>query len=209
MNRLRNYLLTGLLVLGPTVVSLWVTWKVFNALDNMLGQYLRFQRFGAHRIPGLGLLAMLGLLALVGWLASLVGGRGLLPLWDRLLTRIPGLSLVYSSTKNLGEAFLTQRQSVFKKVVLVPYPHPGIYAVAFVTAPPGRGIPEKLGPDVECVFVPSTPNPTTGFFQIVPRRNVVYLDWTVEEGIRTVVSGGVAQPGGPAAPDAHPRPAAS
>jgi uncharacterized membrane protein len=194
MNRLRKYLLTGLLVLGPTAVSLWVTWKVFNAVDNLLGQYLRFERFGDHRIPGLGLVAMLALLVLVGWIANLVGGRGLLPLWDRLLTRIPGLSIVYSSTKSLGEAFLTQRQAVFQKVVLVPYPHPGLYAIAFVTGAAGRGVTEKLGQDVECVFVPTTPNPTTGFFQIVPRQSVIVLDWTVEEGIKAILSGGAVQP---------------
>jgi uncharacterized membrane protein len=194
MNRLRNYLLTGLLVLGPTVVSVWVTWKVFNAVDNLLGQYLRFQRFGDQRIPGLGLVVMLVMLVLVGWIASLVGGRGLLPLWDRLLTRIPGLSIVYSSTKSLGEAFLTQRQAVFQKVVLVPYPHPGLYAVAFVTGAAGRGVAESVGGDVECVFVPTTPNPTTGFFQIVPRQSVIYLDWSVEEGIKVILSGGAVQP---------------
>jgi uncharacterized membrane protein len=202
MSRLRTYLLTGLVVLAPTVASLWVTWQVFSWLDGLLGRYLTFERFGDRRIPGLGLLAMLLLLAVVGWLATRVGGKPLMRLWDLLLTRIPGVSIVYSSTKSLGEAFLTKRQAVFQKVVLVPYPHPGIYAVAFVTAQPGSGVAEKLGPDVECVFVPNTPNPTTGFFQIVPKQSVIYLDWSVEDGIKAVVSGGAVQPAAAGPPGA-------
>lgn len=199
MGRLRNYAFAGLLLLGPTAVTLWVLYLVFNWLDNLLGRYMRFEGLvGGHRIPGLGLLATLVLLVIVGWVASWIGARPLLNMWDRLLTRIPGASIVYASTKSLGEAFLTRNQEVFRKVVLLPYPHSGIWAIGFLTTPPTEPMQarfrERVGEEVLSVFVPTTPNPTGGFYQMVPRSKVILLDWPVEEGIKVVMSGGLVQP---------------
>ncbi len=203
--RLRNYLVTGVLVLAPTAVTAFALYRLLNWIDNLLGRYLRFAAFDYHRVPGLGILATLVVLVIVGFLASSVGSGPLARLWDRMLTRIPGVGLVYGSTKSLGEAFLTQREGqAFRKVVLVQWPHPGMWRVGFVTGHVDPSIKQRLGDDVTCVFVPHTPNPASGFVHYVPKREVVYLDWSVEDGLKMIVSGGVVQPGPHAAAGSPP-----
>ncbi len=194
--RIRTYLFTGLLVLAPTAVTVFVLFRLLNWVDNLLGRYLRFEFVDYHRIPGLGLVATLLLLVVVGFVASLIGQGPLARLWDKMLSRIPGVGLVYGSTKSLGEAFLTQREGqAFRKVVLLQWPLPGVWRVGFVTGHVDPALKAKLGEDVACVFVPHTPNPASGFVHYVPKKDLVYLDWAVEEGLKVVVSGGVVQPG--------------
>jgi uncharacterized membrane protein len=194
---LRNYFLSGLLVLVPSAVTLWVFFRLLNWVDNLLGRYLRFAALDYHRVPGLGLLATILLLTIVGWVASWIGARPLVRMWDMLLTRIPGIGIVYGSTKSLGEAFLSKEQA-FRQVVLVPWPHPGMWRVGFITGRPSPDVSSKLATDVEVVFVPHTPNPASGFVQYVPRSQVIYLDWSVEYGLQVIISAGVVQPGQPA-----------
>ena len=192
---LRNYLLTGLLVLAPTAITLWVFFRLLNWVDNLLGQYFRFAALDYHRIPGIGLIATLLLLAIVGWMASWIGARSLFAMWDTLLTRIPGIGILYGSTKSLGEAFLSRKKEAFKQVVLVQWPHPGMWRVGFVTGPPSAEVRARFDEDIEVVFVPHTPNPASGFVQYVPKTSIVHLDWPIEDGLRVIVSGGVVQPG--------------
>lgn len=194
MHRLRDYLLTGLLVLAPSALTLWVFYRLLNFVDNILGRYLRFSFFDYHRIPGLGLLATLVLLTIVGALASRFGAGPLGRLWDRLLNRIPGIGIVYGSTKSLGEALLSKKERAFQRVVLVAWPHPGMWRVGFVTGRAPADVRRHLEEDIEVVFVPHTPNPASGFVHYVPRAQVIYLDWPVEEGLKVIVSGGVVQP---------------
>jgi uncharacterized membrane protein len=198
LGRLRNYLLTGLLALGPSAVTLWVFFRLLNWVDNLLGRYLKFSFFDYHRIPGLGLLATLLLLVIVGWLTSLlgswIGGRSLISMWDHLLTRIPGVGILYGSTKSIGEAFFTSRHDAFKQVVLVPWPYPGMWRVGFVAGRGSAAVKAALNEDVEVVFVPHTPNPASGFVHYVPRSQIVYLGWTIEDGLKVIVSGGAVQP---------------
>ena len=199
MGRLRNYLLTGLIALGPTALTLWVFIRLLNWMDNLLGRYFRFAALDYHRIPGIGLVATLLILFVVGWLTSWfgswIGGRSLLTMWDALLTRIPGVGILYGSTKSLGEAFLNSRKDTFKQVVLLPWPHPGVYRIGFIAGRPSPQVKEKLQQDIEVVFVPHTPNPASGFVHYVPRASLVYLDWSVEDGLKVIISGGVVQPG--------------
>jgi uncharacterized membrane protein len=198
MGRLRNYLLTGLLVLAPSAVTLWVFYRLLNYVDNILGRYFRFHALEYHRIPGIGLAATLLLLIIVGWMASWIGARPALRLWDHLLTRIPGIGILYGSTKSLGEAFFSKEPTVFQKVVLVPWPHAGMWRLGFITGRPGRDIQKQLPGDIEVVYVPHTPNPASGFVHYVPKSDLIYLNWPVEDGLRMVISGGVVQPGAPA-----------
>ena len=199
MGRLRNYLIAGLLALAPSAVTLWVLYRLLNWTDNLLGRYLRFPGLGNHRIPGLGLVATFVLLLIVGWLATIIGrwlgGRPMLSMWDNLLSRIPGVGILYGSTKSFGEAFFTSRGTTFKQVVLVPWPSPGIYRIGFIAASPSPSVRRRLGDDIEVVFVPHTPNPASGFVHYVPRSQIVPLDWSVEQGLKVVVSGGALQPG--------------
>jgi uncharacterized membrane protein len=211
MRRLRDYLLTGLLALGPTAVTLWVFLRLLYAVDRWLGDNLRVLGLSAQRVgfpgdhlPGLGLAATLLLLILVGWIVSLlggwIGGRSLYAMWEHLLSRIPGVGILYGSTKSIGQAFVGQRHDAFKQVVLVPWPSPGIWRVGFIAARPAASVTAKLGEDVEVVFVPHSPNPASGFVHYVPRASIIYLDWTIEEGLRVIISGGVVQPGASVAP---------
>jgi len=192
--RLRNYLITGLLVLAPTAATLWVFFRMLNWVDNLLGQYFRFAALDYHRIPGIGLVATLLLLTIVGALASWLGSKSLFAMWDTMLTRIPGLGILYGSTKSLGEAFLKRRKEAFRQVVLVPWPHPGMWRIGFLTGPPSPSVRAHFDEEIEVVFVPHTPNPASGFVHYVPKSGVIYLDWPVEDGLRVVVSGGVVQP---------------
>ena len=192
--RLRTFFFAGLLVIAPTAITFWVLIRLLNWVDNLLGRYLRFAALDYHRIPGIGLAATVLVLVIVGFLATLVGQGPLARLWDRLLLRIPGVGIVYGSTKSLGEAFLNQKEGAFRKVVLIAWPHPGIWRIGFVTGRANRSLTDRLGQDVEVVFVPHTPNPASGFVHYAPRKDLIYLDWTVEEGLKVVVSGGVVQP---------------
>jgi uncharacterized membrane protein len=197
MGRIRNYLLTGLLVLAPSAVTIWVFFRLLNWVDNLLGRYLRFSFVEYHRIPGLGLLATLLLLVIVGLVASWIGGGPLVRFWDRILTRIPGVGIVYGSTKSLGEALLSQKEQAFKQVVLVPWPHSNMWRVGFITGHAGTDVRSHFPEGVEVVFVPHTPNPASGFVHYVPRASIIYLDWPIEDGLKVIVSGGVVQPPGP------------
>ena len=199
MGRLRGYLLAGLLALGPTALTLWVLFIVVNRADALLGRYLKFEALGGQRIPGLGLAATFVLLVVVGWIVTAlgrrIGGRSLLTMWEHLLTRIPGVGILYGSTKSLGEAFFASRHAAFKQVVLVPWPHPGIYRVGFVAGRATEHVRRALGGEVEVVFIPHTPNPASGFVHYVPKAQIVYLDWDIEDGLKVVISGGLVQPG--------------
>jgi uncharacterized membrane protein len=194
--RLRNLLLTGVLVIAPTAVTAWALFKLLNFVDNLLGRYLRFAALDYHRVPGLGLLAVLVILVLVGWLASWIGSRQIGALWDQFLTRLPGVGILYGSTKSMGEAlFNNRKEPAFRQVVLVQWPHPGLYRIGFVTNRASPDVREKLGSDVEALFVPHTPNPASGFMHYAPRGALIYLDWTIDDALRVIVSGGVVQPG--------------
>jgi uncharacterized membrane protein len=209
--RLRTYLIAGLLALAPTAITLWVLVVLLNWTDNLLGRYLRFPVLDYHRIPGLGLVATFVLLLIVGWMVTVLGrwlgGRPMLDFWDHLLSRIPGVGILYGSTKSFGEAFFQSRGSTFKQVVLMPWPSPGIYRIGFIAARASASVRRRLGDDIEVVFIPHTPNPASGFVHYVPRAQLVYLDWPVEEALKVIISGGVLQPGELAAP--VPRGAAS
>lgn len=195
LSRARAWFLTGLLVLAPSAVTLWVLYRLLNWVDSLLGQFLRFEALDYHRIPGLGLVATCLLLLVVGFLATRVGQGPLARLWDRLLLRIPGVGIVYGSTKSLGEAFLNQKEQTFRKVVLVQWPHTGMWRIGFLTGHVPNDLKERIGQDVSCVFVPHTPNPASGFVHYVPKKDLIELDWAVEDGLKVIVSGGVVQPG--------------
>jgi uncharacterized membrane protein len=195
MGRMRNYLLTGLLVIAPSAVTVWVLIRLFNAVDNLLGRYLRFAALDYRRIPGAGLVATMVVLLIVGWIASWIGSRSLFAVWEQWLSRIPGIGILYGSTKSLGEAFLGREKRAFQRVVLIQWPYPGVWRVGFVAGPPSPQIRSLFAEEIEVVFVPHTPNPASGFVHYAPKKDLRYLDWSVEEALKVVVSGGLVQPG--------------
>jgi uncharacterized membrane protein len=194
--RLRLYLLTGLLVLGPTALSLWVLVQAFQLADGLLGRYVNelFPALRGRPIPGLGLLAILFLLLVTGWAANLLAGVAFVHAAERALSRLPVFRSIYNPAKQLGEALFSGRRTAFHQVVLVQWPHPGAWRIGFVTTPPPRALGERVGAELVSVFVPSTPNPTSGFYHLFPADRVVPVDLTVEQGVQMIVSGGVVRP---------------
>lgn len=182
----RTLLLTGLLVTMPLAVTYLLLRWLFATLDGML-QPLARALFN-HTIPGLGLIVGLAVILAAGAVASNVGGRRLLAQFDRLMLRIPLARPVYSATKQISDAFLGSRRSTFRRVVLVEWPRQGAYTVGFVTG-------EDRAPDgvvFLSVFIISAPNPTTGFLMLLPEADVVPTALTVEDGMKLVLSGGIA-----------------
>lgn len=197
-SRLRTYFLTGLLVLGPTAITLFVLLRFLWLIDGVLGRYIKFPSLEAPllpegRIPGLGIIAMVALILFTGFVTSSLAGTGALAAWERVLTRLPLARIIYSATKGLGEAFLSGRRTAFRQVLLVEYPRPGVWVIGFRSADPPAELSQKAGVKLVSVFVPNTPNPTTGYFRLVPEASVRPLDLSIEQAVKLIASAGVVQ----------------
>lgn len=197
-SRLRGWFVTGLIVLGPTTITLYVVLRFLWLLDGLLGRYIKIPALTTTwlpegRIPGLGILAMFVLILLAGAVASSLAGTGALAAWERVLTRLPLARIIYSATKSLGEAFLSGRRTAFRQVLLVEYPRPGVWVIGFRSADPPAELSVKAGVKLVSVFVPNTPNPTSGYFRLMPETNVRPLDLTIEQAVKLIASAGVVQ----------------
>jgi uncharacterized membrane protein len=188
----RRHFLTGLLVLMPTVLTGYIVWKIFESIDNLIAPIQR--RFPILDFPGTGFFIVIVLIFVTGFLASNLIGRRLIDLGERVLNRLPLIRRIYTAVKELSEVFLTDRKTVFKRVVLIRYPHPGTYALAFVTRDVVGYFNAVVGQDVVNVFVPTTPNPTSGFLLLIPKSDAVAVDISVEEAMKIVISGGAFSP---------------
>ncbi len=186
--RLRKYFLTGLVVLLPAVISMFVLWRLFTALDHILGRFVEV--YMGYRIPGVGLVALLLLIVGIGAVASNFIGRKLIGVGEGVIDRIPILRWIYRTTKQISSAVLQERSTTFRKVVLVNYPLKGTYSMAFQTSESAGAIEDAVGKKLVTVFLPTTPNPTSGFFLLVPEDEVVPLDISVNEGLRYIISAG-------------------
>ncbi|OUM96375.1 MAG: hypothetical protein BAA04_13645 [Firmicutes bacterium ZCTH02-B6] len=196
----RNYFITGVFVSLPLVVTIWVLWLVFRTVETTLGAFLAWViglvTGEPRHIPGVGLVLTVVVLMLVGMVATNVIGRRLVAAGERLLLMFPVVRPIYTGVKQVIEAFGVKRTS-FREVVLLQHPRPGLWAIGFVTNE-GRGlIAAHFSEPVKTVFVPTAPNPTSGFFVIAPERELIRLDMTPEEAFKIIVSGGVIMPNGP------------
>ena len=194
---LRRYFFAGLLVLLPVVITIWFLGWIVGLMDSLfdfLPSSLHPNSYLPIAIPGLGALFTLALILLLGFLATSVVTRRILTLWDYFLSRIPIFRGVYTSVQKLVESIFSQDQSG-RQVVLIEYPRKGIYTVGFATGVAGGEL-EKSGDDrLVNVFVPTTPNPTAGFYLLVPEKDVKALEMTPEEAFKLIVSGGMIKPG--------------
>ncbi len=189
---LRNYFITGVVVFAPVAITGYVLWKGFRLLDGLLGDLVA-HLLGRH-IPGTGAVATLALITLLGMVAANVVGRQLIAVGDRLLSAIPFVRSVYSSVKQLIDAFAVQNRGVFQQSVLVEYPRKGAYRMGFIVHDRPA---EALGvdrPELVAVFIPHSPNATSGFLVMVPRDECIPLGLSIEETFRIIVSGGVLMP---------------
>jgi uncharacterized membrane protein len=201
ISRVRTYFLTGLIVAGPVAVTLWLIWWFVTWVDNLVRPLIpvdyRPETYLPIRVPGFGLIIALIALTLLGFLTANLVGRKLVDLGERLLSHMPIVRPIYRTAKQIFQTVFSSSGSSFRKVGLVEFPSPGMWSLVFLTQSPTEGISSRL-PATEHVsaFLPCTPNPTTGFFFYVPRRDVVDLDITVEEAMQLLMSAGIIQPGG-------------
>jgi uncharacterized membrane protein len=197
MARLRRYLLTGLLVLVPIALTFWVLDFFVSSMDRVLDwlphEWQPRHLLGVH-IPGFGVLLVVLLVLVVGTLAHNIIGRKVVEGWNRLLGRIPIVRGLYSTFKQVSDTLFSENGNAFREAVLVQYPRQGAWTVAFVTGRPGGEVADLLPGDYVSVYVPTTPNPTSGFFLMLPRSDVKALDMSVDEALKYVISMGVVAP---------------
>jgi len=196
---LKKYLITGVLVWLPIAVTIWAMSYIISAADrliNLLPESWQPQHFWGFNIPGLGIVAATVVLFVTGVFAANVLGRRILGAWDSLLGRIPVVKSIYSSVKKVSESLLSDSSRSFKTPVLVPFPQPGIWTIAFVSG----HIPDKLkgslsqDDDYISVYVPTTPNPTGGYYIMVKKSDVRELDMSVDQALKYVISLGMVMP---------------
>jgi|SRR6267142_4790008 len=194
LKRLRTYFLTGLLVLSPVVITAYIIWKLFVFVDHLMGTTLRGGYIRPGGVPGIGFVTVILIITITGALANNILGRSLGAVVEALILRVPFLRGVYLTLKEMGEAILSDKKGVFQRVVLVPYPSPGVYSIGLVTTPPPRSMDEAVGVPLEGVFIPTPPNPTTGPLVYYPRDQLIPTSLRVEQAIKMVLSGGVVVP---------------
>lgn len=196
---LKTYFLTGLLVLVPLAITLWVLGLVIGTMDQTLlllpASWQPDAWLGVH-VPGLGALLTLAFIFVVGLLTQNFIGQTLMKWWDWLLRHIPIVGPLYTSIKQVSDTLLSSSGNAFRKALLIEYPRAGSYTIAFLTGTPGGDVARQLEGDFVSVYVPTTPNPTSGFFLILPRAGVVELDMSVDAALKYIVSMGVVSPAG-------------
>jgi uncharacterized membrane protein len=190
--RLRRYLVTGLIVTAPIGVTLFVLSWLFVRLDPILGRYLPSV---AGREPrGLGIVALFLLLIVVGWASQKALGRRALTAWNRLANRVPVARRLYNASSQVFEAVLAREQKLFRHCALIEYPSAGSHTLVFETAEATPAMQAVIGEPAVAVFLPTVPNPTSGYLLYLPRNRVHRLDMTVEDGFKLIFSAGMATP---------------
>ena len=197
--KFRRFFLTGLLVTAPIIITIYVTWLVITFIDvkvaSLLPEYLDFRKALPFQIPGLGLLIVIFVVTLIGAITPGLIGRNLLKLGEMILFKTPVIRTVYSSIKQIMETVMSTNSKSFKEVVLVEYPRQDIWVIAFVTSSVKGEIDDKIRKsDLVSIFVPTTPNPTSGFLLFVAKKDLIYLNMPVDQAVKLVISGGIVSP---------------
>ncbi|MEE8535099.1 MAG: DUF502 domain-containing protein, partial [Kiloniellales bacterium] len=196
--RLRNYFLAGVLVIAPVGITLWLVWKFISFVDNRVVPLIPArwnpETYLPFDVPGLGLIvSAIGLMA-IGFFAAGFTGRMVMRAGEKLLSQVPVVRSVYGALKQIFETVLAQKTKALRQVVLIEYPRPEVWAIGFLTGQTRSQIPDIAKAEVVNVFLPTTPNPTSGFLLFEPKDKVVLLGMTVEEAFKMVVSGGIVTP---------------
>lgn len=196
--RLRTYLFAGIVVTAPVSITFLIVWQILEFLDNTANRLIperydpaNYLPFG---IPGIGILVMIVLLILIGWFAAGFVGRSLMRAGERVLDTMPVVRSIYGTLKQIFETVLAQSSRSFREVVLLEWPRRGLWVIGFVTGPTKGEVGSHFDGEFVNVFLPTTPNPTSGYLVFVPVRDCIRLDMTVEDGIKLVISGGIVAP---------------
>lgn len=195
---LRGYFFAGVLITAPIGITFYVTWLMIRWVDStvtpLLPQEYNPETYLHIGIPGLGLIIVFVVLTFIGWATAGLVGRLWVRISERLLTRMPVVRSIYGAVKQIIETILQQQSNAFREVVLFEYPRRGSWALGFITGQTRGEVQNLTEDEVVNVFLPTTPNPTSGYLLFVPRNELVILDMTVEEGIKMIISGGIVTP---------------
>jgi uncharacterized membrane protein len=194
---MRKYFITGLLILVPLAITLWVLNLIIGTMDQsllLLPERWQPKNVFGFNIPGLGTILTLVVIFFTGLLTRNFIGKQVVSLWEMVLNRIPVVSSIYSSVKQVSDTLFSSSGNAFRKAVLVQYPREGSWTIAFLTGVPGGDVKNHLMGDYISVYVPTTPNPTSGFFLMMPRADAIELDMSVDEALKYIVSMGVVSP---------------
>jgi uncharacterized membrane protein len=195
---MKKYFITGLLIWVPLAITLWVLNLIVSIMDQsllLLPRQFQTEAVWGFHVPGLGVALTLAVVFLTGVLAANFIGERLLKIWDTVLNRIPVVATIYSSVKQVSDTLFSGSGQAFRKALLVPYPHRDSFTIAFLTGKPGGDLLNHLEGEYVSVYVPTTPNPTSGFFLIMKTSDVVELDMSVDEALKYIISMGVVAPG--------------
>ena len=194
---IKRYFITGLLIWVPLAITAWV----LSVIAGLADQSLRLLPKSAHPqaiigvdIPGAGIVLTLAVIFITGLLATNFIGQRLVVWWERLLARIPVVNSIYNSVKQVSDTLFSSSGNAFRKALLIEYPRQGTWTIAFLTGQPGGDVANHLRGDFVSVYVPTTPNPTSGFFLMLPRQDVIELDMNVDEALKYIISMGVVTP---------------
>lgn len=194
---MKKYLITGLLIWVPLIITVWVLSFLVGTLDQtllLLPADWHPRSLLGFNIPGLGVLLTLAVVLLTGMLTANIIGQRMLQLWEGMLVRIPVVKSLYSSVKQVSDTLLSSSGLAFRKAMLVQYPRQGSWTIAFLTGQPGGDVANYLTGEYVSVYVPTTPNPTSGFFLMMPKSDVIELDMSVDEALKYIISMGVVPP---------------
>ena len=194
---MRKYFITGLLVWIPLIITVWVLSLLNGWMDAsllLIPKAYRPETLLGFYVPGVGVVLTIALLFVTGLLTANLLGHRLVLLWESLLARIPVVKTIYGGVKQVSDTLFSGQGQAFRKALLVRYPHQGSWAVAFQTGQPNGEIAEILKEDHVSVFIPTTPNPTSGFFMIMPKKDVIELNMSVDAALKYIISMGVVSP---------------
>ncbi|MFA7667979.1 MAG: DUF502 domain-containing protein [Burkholderiaceae bacterium] len=194
MRHIKRYFITGLLIWIPLVITVWVLGLLIDTLEGIVPAFLTSRSLFGLQIPGFQLLVVLLVVFMTGLLGANFIGRSLLERWEDLLGRIPLVRSIYNSVKQVSDTVLAPNGQAFREAVLVQYPRQGAWTIAFLTGAPSGEVADRLQGDYVSVYVPTTPNPTSGFFLMMPRGDVHVLDMTVDAALKYIISMGVVAP---------------
>jgi len=201
---MKKYLITGLLIWIPLVITIWVLTLIVDTLDRsllLLPEQVRKDSWLLTHVPGMGVVMTLVIVFITGVFAANFIGERLVRLWNAILHRIPFVNTIYSSVKQVSDTLFSSSGEAFRKALLVRWPHEGMWTIAFLTGTPGGDVATHLSEDYLSVYVPTTPNPTGGYFVLVARKDVIELDMSVDQALKYIISMGVVAP----PPNGRPR----
>ena len=198
MTKIRSWFLTGILVMTPLILTIYVAWAFITFVDNLVVPLVPFDyrpsNYLPFSIPGLGLIIVFIFTTFVGLLATGLFGRTLIRIWENILNRMPVVRSVYSAIKQILETVMATQSDAFRQAVLVQYPRKDIWAIGFVTGSTKGEVGKRVDKKMVNVFMPTTPNPTSGFLLFFPEEDLIFLNMSVEDALKLVVSGGMVVP---------------